>query len=249
MLPDLRSLALLGKQAATVAVLSGGRLDFRTGVGAAAPYGRAWWEPLGVTYGDYGRRHADLDHALGLLPAYWADEPVELVAGGGEIRLGIACPPIPVTVAATGPRGLAVAATHGQVWEASFRTPDEYARLDTAFRAVHPATPTARPAGPDTGAAPGVGTGPVLRSLEVDALVGTTAASAAVVAAAFDRDRAGEDLSALRSRALVGEPSAAAERLAALAEAGVDQVVIAAHDPHDPDALEALALARSLIAR
>lgn len=42
-------------------------------------------------------------------------------------------------------------------------------------------------------------------------------------------------------RAVVGVPEDAVGRLVELAEAGVDQVVVALHDPHDRDALEAIA--------
>ena len=59
-------------------------------------------------------------------------------------------------------------------------------------------------------------------------------------------DRPDEDLDPVLDRALVGTPADAAGRIAELAAAGADQLVVALHDPHDPEALEALATAARL---
>ncbi len=72
-LPTYRSTALLAKQTATVASISEGRVDFRTGVGAAASFGRRWWKPFGVDYPDYDDRLSDLRAALPTLRQVWAD--------------------------------------------------------------------------------------------------------------------------------------------------------------------------------
>lgn len=248
-LPTYRSTLLLGRQAATVAVIAEGRLDFRTGVGAAVAYGRPWWRPFGVEYGSYPERAADLDTALGLLKPFWAGRPVTLAdagigqtidegaiggaAIGEEVSLGFDAPPIPVTVAAVGPTGLELAARHAEVWESSFCTPTEFESLDVDFRR------RLADGGP-------VAAGPVRRSLEIDAVVGTDDRRAGATLDALRRDRAGEDLDRLLERALVGRPEQVAERLAALSAVGVDQVVVAAHDPHDPDALVALVRGREL---
>lgn len=231
-LPSYRSTVLLAKQAATAAVVSGGRIDFRTGAGAAASYGRPWWQPFGVDYGPYAQRAADVDRVLARLRPLWAGEAVDL-GSGHEATLGLEVPPIPVTVAAVGPTGMTMAAAHAEVWESSFRTPGEFSSLDTRFREIEAALPSSP-----------TGRRPVLRSLEIDAVVGTTPARAEAALATFARERAGEDVDRLLARALVGTPPAVAETLSALALTGVDQVVVALHDPHDADGLEALALAR-----
>lgn len=239
-LPSYRSTLLLGRQAATVAVIAEGRLDFRTGVGASATYGRPWWEPFGVRYGPYPERAADLDAALGVLRPIWAGESVAASAlgpgqriEGDPVTLGFAAPPIPITVAAVGPTGLDLAARHAAVWEASFCTPAEFEQLGAEFRA--------RLAGHMNRSGERV-----RRSLEIDAVVGATTAGAAGALDALKRDRASEDLDRVLNRALVGTPDRVAERLLELNAVGVDQLVMAAHDPHDPDALLALAQARDI---
>ena len=240
LLPDHRHPLLAAKQAATVARLSAGRLDFRTGVGADTTYGRAWWEPYGVRYGRYSERLAQVERTLSVLRPYWAGDPVMAGDLGPNtsvarssvpqpVVLGFDCPAIPITVAATGRKGLALAARLADVWESSFCTPAAFTALRTRFE---------RLATDHAGA-------PISYSLEIDAALGTTSASASAAVTRFASDRADEDVGALRTRALLGEPEAAAERIAELAEAGVEQLVVAAHDPHDPDGLEALVAARS----
>ncbi|MEM9131423.1 MAG: LLM class flavin-dependent oxidoreductase [Actinomycetota bacterium] len=256
-LPTYRSTMLLGRLAATVAVIARGRLDFRTGVGASVIYGRPWWEPFGVDYGSYAERAADLDAALGALRPFWAGEPVtppnggsgEVVIGAGadgSVSLGFAAPVIPVTVAAVGPTGLDLAARHAEVWESSFRTPAEFAALDAEFRARADAVAERSLGRSGRSGRSGLTERleRVERSLEIDAFVGTDGKRASAAMTALHRERSGEDLDRVVARALVGPPSQVGERLAELAAAGVDQVVIAAHDPHDPDALEALARGR-----
>ncbi len=210
-LPTWRHPALLTHQAVTVARLSGGRLDLRTGAGAAAPFGRAWWGPHGVEYPAYDRRLADLAEFLDLF-----DHP------------GTALP-IPVTIAATGRRAMSLAAARANCWETSFATPGEL-----ADRRRHMAS---------------LASGRALAcSLEVDGFVASTPASVDRLLARVRADRPDEDLDPVLTRALVGTPADAAIGIAQLAEAGADQLVVALHDPHDPEALESLATAAELAA-
>lgn len=212
-LPTYRSNALLAKQATNVATISGGRLDFRTGAGAAAAFGRAWWEPFGVTYPAYAQRLSDLEEALHELPRHWQQEHA-----------------IPITVAATGSRAMRVAAAHADVWETSFCTSTEFVSRRAAVTAC--------------------GSGrSITRSLEIDGFVSRTGQGMDRLIARVRLERGtNEDLDPVFERALVGVPSDAVERLRGLAVAGVDQVVVALHDPHDPDALEALAETAAAIA-
>jgi alkanesulfonate monooxygenase SsuD/methylene tetrahydromethanopterin reductase-like flavin-dependent oxidoreductase (luciferase family) len=48
--PNYRSLALVAKQSITFQDISKGRLEFRTGAGAASEYSDSWWVPYGVNY-------------------------------------------------------------------------------------------------------------------------------------------------------------------------------------------------------
>lgn len=208
MLPTYRSVVLMARQAATVAAIAPGRIDFRTGVGAAPRFARPWWEPFGVDYPPYDQRLADLTRALEALPGLWND---------------IGVPPLPITVAARGRRAMRLAADHADVWETSFATPAECAdRLMTI-----------REMAPDRRIQP---------SLEIDGFVSTTATGVGQLVDRVRRERgAAEDLEPVFERALIGTPDQVARQLDALATSGVEQVVIALHDPHDADALEAVA--------
>ena len=224
-LPTYRSHLLLAKQAATTATVSNGRVDFRTGAGAASAFGRRWWEPFGVTYPDYEQRLADLATALEVLPPLWSVQ-----RGPGHGAPTPAPVRIPITVAATGDRALRLAAASANVWETSFCTPAEFAERNAKLSAM-------------------VGDRPVARSLEIDGFV---APDDGRLRHLLDRVRsergAAEDLAPVFDRALLGTPREVADRLEALATVGVDQVVVALHDPHDPSALEALAAGAALVA-
>ncbi len=217
-LDTYRSPVLLGKQAATVAIISGGRLDFRTGVGAASAYGRRWWEPYGITYRGYDDRLAEVRRTLALLRPFWSGEPVEF-SQGEAVTIGFDTPPIPVTIAATGPSGMHLAREVADTWETSFRTASEFAVQRQQLGSESSVT----------------------ASLEIDAFVGTDGSAVDRVLRRVRAERGSEDLEAVFERALVGTPHVVADQLAALKAVGVQQVVVALHDPHDPDALEALA--------
>ena len=211
-LPDYRSAALLVKQAATVDHLSEGRVDIRTGVGAAVAFARPWWEPFGVTYPAYDERLTDLVELLDRLPDLWPTDDQRP----------------PITIAATGARAMSLAATRADVWETSFCTPSEFAARNDECSAL-------------------AADRSVVRSLEIDGFLGPDDATTRKVLDHVERDRgSNEDLEPILERALVGPPARAAERIDALAAAGVDQIVVALHDPHDPAALDALATARAM---
>lgn len=224
-LPTYRSTVLLARQAATVATVSGNRLDFRTGAGASRAFARAWWESQGVQYPPYGQRLADLESALHVLRRRWA---ADLATPGG--RTGSGGPPgsepqpvIPITIAARGARAMRLAAHHGQVWETSFCTPSEFAAQDHRMQTMG-------------------GDRHVVRSLEIDGFLSTTQDGFDRLLERVRHERgSNEDLDRVFERALCGTPSQAGERLAELAGVGVEQVVVALHDPHDADALDALA--------
>ncbi len=225
--PQYRSLALLGKQAATVANVSNGRLDFRTGAGAGRRAGREWWGQVGVDYGPYEERLDLLSDALATLPAYWQNRPVTF--GAGEpTQLGFTCPPVPITVAARSQRALRASMLAATFYETSFCTPQEFVVFASAVSELHQQSTETQP----------------LLSLEIDGFVGSTTEAAASTVARAMHERHGEDLERVFARALVGDPGQVAQRLSELRSAGVAQVVVALHDPHDPDATEALALAR-----
>lgn len=225
LLSDYRSPALLARQAATLAAASHGRFEFRTGAGATTVAGRRWWKPAGVRYGSYSERWSEADRQLGVLRSLWSGAAVEL--GGRPFTLDLDHPRVPITVAASGPRGAELVRRHADRWETSFCTPDEWReRRDTFALADRIAT-----------------------ALEIDAFVGVDATHASSLWARVANDRAGENVEALWSRALVGTPEEAALRIARLADAGVGQLTVTLHDPDDGRALAAVAEARSLAAQ
>ena len=233
LLPSYRSFALLVGQVRTVNVLSGGRLDLRTGTGAGRRWAEPWWAPAGVDYPDRAVRRAILDEWLAAYRLLW-DSPGAPFRGEHLRFDAIAADPnpgrVPVTVAAVGEASMAVAAGHADVWEASHLTPDEFRSLDERFRAI-----TA-----------GAGVERVIeRSLEVDAVLAATEDRRRRAEARFLAER-GPDGRRFLSRALTGPIEAVAAQLVAFAEAGVDQLVVACVDPFDAEALEVLAAAAEL---
>lgn len=227
-LPTYRSLALHARQIATVAIASGGRLDLRTGVGASIRHGRAWWSAHGVAYGSYDERLAELRRAVPDLCRLLAGDAVDLGAGR-PVELGLDLPAIPVTIAATGRRAMLLAAEHADQWETSFCTPDEVRDRIARFASLCPDRV-------------------VPCSLEIDAFVATdrSRADAIEAAVATRRAAAGARVDAIMARALRGTPADIAVHMRALAAAGVEQLVVVPDDPHDPDALEAIATARAM---
>ncbi|MEM8704994.1 MAG: LLM class flavin-dependent oxidoreductase [Actinomycetota bacterium] len=217
LLDDYRSPVLLARQGATLARASAGRFDFRTGVGASRDAGRRWWEPAGVGYPAYGDRWAMADRQLGVLRRLWRGDEIDL--GDGAFSLGFEHPPIPITVAARGARGLDLVRRHANRWEASYLAVDEFASArDAAALDDH-----------------------ITTSLEVDGFVGGD--DGARVWDRAQNERAGEDLTVIRRRSLHGGAGQVAGQIRALHAAGVEQLVVALHDPHDLDAIETLAAA------
>jgi alkanesulfonate monooxygenase SsuD/methylene tetrahydromethanopterin reductase-like flavin-dependent oxidoreductase (luciferase family) len=231
LLPSYRSFPLFVRQAHAVAVLSGGRLELRTGTGAASRWAEPWWAPVGVAYPGRAERRADLAAWLEAVHHVW-ERPGQPLVGdrvgfeGIELAPPVARPPI--TVAAMGARSMAVAARYADVWEASYLDPDGYRALAGRFEDV---------AGERAPA--------VARSLEVDVVTAPTDAGRRRLEARFLAERGDEGPAAL-ARALTGGAAELAERLAAYLDAGVDRFLAACVDPHDRSSLEVLAEAAQL---
>lgn len=212
LLPTYRSPVLLARHGAALARLSGGRFDFRSGVGAERAAGARWWAAAGVDYPGYDDRLVEAERQLGIIKNRWAG-PDGVGAGPELDRLQIE-----VTIAATSQRSLGLAARLADRWETSFATVDEWRER--------------------------AGRSPIqLRnSLEIDGFIGTRADPDLIWRIA-SRERAGERLEAIHARALVGSPERVADQIDDLREAGVEQLVVALHDPHDLDAVDRLATA------
>lgn len=216
LLPGYRSDLAIARQVSTLAQLSAGRLDFRTGIGAAARYGRAWWQPYGVAYPGYRERAEQLTASLERLTAWWDGRAVA-AAGGAAVELGLRHPSIPVTVAASSATALDLARRFADRWETSFCTIDEWrSRVEAAPAAL-------------------------ANSLEIDAFIAPDARRLDGVLERVRRERTKDDLGPVLERALIGTPDEIGDQIAAWADAGADQLLLALHDPTDRDAIAALA--------
>jgi alkanesulfonate monooxygenase SsuD/methylene tetrahydromethanopterin reductase-like flavin-dependent oxidoreductase (luciferase family) len=232
LLPAYRSFPHFVRQVHTLAVVSGGRLDVRTGTGAAAGWARRWWQPAGVAYPDRATRRRIAEDWLRALHHVWADPGQPFRAEHVRFdRLALE-PPVdrpPITVAAVGPASMRLAARVADVWEASYLSPAGFRALADRFDAL---AAERRPR--------------VLRSLEVDAVTAPTAAARARLTERFLHERGAAGPAAL-GLSLSGPAERVAEQIAAYRAAGVDQLLIAAVDPYDRSTLETLAEAAALV--
>jgi alkanesulfonate monooxygenase SsuD/methylene tetrahydromethanopterin reductase-like flavin-dependent oxidoreductase (luciferase family) len=232
LLPSYRSFPLFVRQLHGLAVISGGRLDVRTGTGAASGWARPWWEPAGVDYPHRAARRRILEEWLAGLHHVWSRPGEPFAAAQLRFDRLVLEPPVerpPITVAAVGPRSMAIAARYADVWEASYLTPAEFGRLRTVFDGL---------AG-DRG--PGV-----QRSLEVDAVTASSDPSRRQLETRFLAER-GADGPAALEKALRGTAPEVADQLAAYRTAGVDQLVVAPADLYDRSTLDTLAEAAALL--
>jgi alkanesulfonate monooxygenase SsuD/methylene tetrahydromethanopterin reductase-like flavin-dependent oxidoreductase (luciferase family) len=139
----LRNPALLAKMAATVDVISGGRLDFGIGAGGSQLPGapealtaivRREFEAYGVPIIPAGQAVGALDEACTLIRRMWAEDgPFDF--GGRYYQLrGAVCEPRPAqrpgppfVIGAGGERtALRVVARHADVWNCPARTAEEF---------------------------------------------------------------------------------------------------------------------------
>lgn len=139
----LRNPALLAKMAATVDVISGGRLDFGIGAGGSQLPGapealtaivRREFEAYGVPIVPAGQAVGALDEACTLIRRMWAEDgPFDFEGRYYQLR-GAVCEPRPVqrpgppiVIGAGGERtALRVVARHADVWSCPARTAGEF---------------------------------------------------------------------------------------------------------------------------
>lgn len=109
-----RNPMLLAKAAATVDILSGGRLILGAGTG----YSKSEFHALGV---DFDERNALFDEALGVLPLHWSGEPFSYSGRHFSAREVIARPrppqqPIPVWIGGNSKLARRRVAQHADGW-------------------------------------------------------------------------------------------------------------------------------------
>ncbi|GAA2420839.1 hypothetical protein GCM10010191_35210 [Actinomadura vinacea] len=201
MIVALRPVAWAAKQIASLQHLSGGRVLLGVGSGGAV-HGDAAWRAVGVPYRERGAR---TDAALDVLPALIAGEPVKVAGEEVALSPGATVPPLLI---GGGAGTLRRVARYGDEWYAAFSGPAEIAAAMGRLGGL--AEEYGRPVPRLTvGVSVGLGDVPAAR---IDAQVrGLTE---------YGMDEAGA-----RASLIVGEPAAAAERFAELAEAGAHRII------------------------
>ena len=230
-----RNPALLANIAATLDVISGGRLEMGIGAG--------WWEMEYKAYGYDFPPVADRIRALGesvqIMKALWS-EPRTSFAGKYYTVTDALCQPkpvqtphIPIWVGGAGPKlTLRVVARHADGWNTFLQPREDYQLLLGALE-QH-----CDKAGRDAAT--------VRKSIAANMVIDTDPArlEAKLAAVARGRNMAPDEL---RKRALVGTPDDMASQLLGLAEQGVDHVILSIRAPYPEDDMSLFA--REVITR
>jgi alkanesulfonate monooxygenase SsuD/methylene tetrahydromethanopterin reductase-like flavin-dependent oxidoreductase (luciferase family) len=223
----------LAKRAATVDRLSNGRLDLRLGIGADDDATRVAWQSHGVPYPSRAERVARLEEAVDVMRALWQGTPVDHRGRFGTLSGALGGPaPVqrpgpPVWVAAMSERALALVARRADGWEASYLTPSRFARLWRRlcrFLAAGCRDPES-----------------VRRSIEVDVVLGSSPADAALALDRFCAARGIDEHHALVATALAGHPAAVREAASAYERAGATDLLLGFADFPSTSMLETFA--------
>jgi alkanesulfonate monooxygenase SsuD/methylene tetrahydromethanopterin reductase-like flavin-dependent oxidoreductase (luciferase family) len=219
--PDLRHPAVLARDAASVDVLSDGRLELGLGAG----WLEREFEAFGYAFGSTGERFDLLEDVLRILTAFEGDEPATVEAGRFRVRGARTIPPpvqrprAPIWLGSKGgPRSLAMAARFAEGWNTVWRwSPEAYAATSAAADAA------CERAGRDPGT--------LRRSVGLYALIGDDDAE---LRAVFERGRAAmpgnamadESLDSWCADTLSGTPERVIERAEAFAAIGVEELIV-----------------------
>ena len=230
--------ALLARSAASIDLLSGGRLDLGLGAG----WMREEFEAFGYRFGEIGERFDALEESLEVLQQLFRGDPVTYDGPSVTLRDAVLAPaperPPAVWVGGKGgPRLLRLAARLAEGWNTVWRvSPEGYAAKLPAVRAACDA------AGRDP-ATFGL-------SLGLYSLIGQDEATAQ---AAFERGRAaapgdameGDDYASWRADTLSGTPEQILERVAAFESLGVRELIVSPwvlpFAIHEPEQVELFA--------
>jgi alkanesulfonate monooxygenase SsuD/methylene tetrahydromethanopterin reductase-like flavin-dependent oxidoreductase (luciferase family) len=209
----------LAKRAVAVDHLSSGRLDLRLAVGAEDADTARAWSAHGIRYPRAAERLETLEESVGIMRELWrTDHGVQHRGPRYELRDARLAPaPIqrpgpPIWIAAMGPRALVVTARCADGWEASYVSPEDFAR-----RWQHLATllGTERRA-----------PGPFRRSVELDAIVTETGEPPEPLLARFCSERGIDREHSLLATVLAGDARAIADRIASYEAAGATDLML-----------------------
>ena len=230
--------ALLAKAAASIDLLSGGRLDLGLGAGWMAEE----FEAFGYRFGSPGERFAVLEETVEVLKKLFGGEPVTHDGPEFTLREAVLRPapdrPLPLWVGGKGgPRLLRLAARLADGWNVVWRmSPEAYALKVSHVRA----------------ACDSMDRDPATFGLSVGlySLIGEDEAAAR---AAFERGRAAapgdsmvaDDYESWRADTLSGTPEQVLERVAAFESLGVREIIVSPwvlpFAIHEPEQVELFA--------
>ena len=258
--PQYRNIALLAKQAATFQEISSGRLEFRTGAGATPQYAVQWWHPYGIDYPKESVRVSMLREGVEVLNTLWNQHEEDKDASSSKypsihyngkfFRISGASPfilntgakftkgKIPITISAKKSLMLRLAAKFADVWEASYLSPQEFEILNFEFERINQEMnnevnktnmPTDRTRTGTT------------KSIEIDVIIADSDSELEYKKKLFTMERGPGSYSQILRHGLIGTPEKVAERVKDYADMGINQFLLAFHEPFDLRALELFA--------
>jgi alkanesulfonate monooxygenase SsuD/methylene tetrahydromethanopterin reductase-like flavin-dependent oxidoreductase (luciferase family) len=222
--PQYRNIVLLAKQAITFQEISKGRLEFRTGAGATLQYATQWWHPYGIGYPQEKERASILEEGMHVLQMLWQKSTVHF--NGKFFKLNGAtlkkpCSNIPITIAAKRKKMIDIAARFADIWEASYLSPEQFCKLNLDFDNICKKFNRS-----------------ILKSIELDVIVTESFADLKYKEKLFAMDRGPSVYNQILRNGIVGTPEKIAQRVKEYVNAGVEQFLLAFHDPFDFKALE-----------
>jgi alkanesulfonate monooxygenase SsuD/methylene tetrahydromethanopterin reductase-like flavin-dependent oxidoreductase (luciferase family) len=228
--PQYRNISLLAKQALTIQEISKGRLEFRAGAGATLQWASQWWHPYGIDYPNNAERVSLLEEGIQLLCMLWTNPSTTFEGSYFKVKDARLMKQtqhngIPITIAAKKDRTMRIAARHGDVWECSYLTPEQFTTLNEKFESIYKKTNRN-------------GDKRVTKSIELDVIISESDSDLEYKKKIFIMERGPAVANQMLKHGLVGTPEKIRERIKQYTDAGVDQFLLAFHDPIDTKALE-----------
>lgn len=235
--PQYRNIALLAKQAAV-----------------------QWWHPYGIDYPKESVRVSMLREGVEVLSTLWNQQEEDKDAAsstypsihynGKFFRISGASPfilntgakftkaKIPITISAKKSLMLRLAAKFADIWEASYLSPHEFEILNFEFERINQEMnsevnktnmPTDRTRTGTT------------KSIEIDVIIADSDSELEYKKKLFTMERGPSSHSQILKHGLIGTPEKVADRVKEYTDTGINQFLLAFHEPFDLRALELFA--------